>query len=246
MIYYTFFSSILFSLVSNAGWKVLISPDDDEFNEDLRVGYDIGMDQTQSVAQGFGVTGFLIDALINAARQDEWKMNVPLIDFLFDAARSGGAIIEAMTKDDLTDPKMSEEERMRFFEEMGIPSEYYNNEDVEKVLQLYKEASIWQKMTPQQRKKFLKTAGIKNVVEQAKDFYEYSKGEQEFIDAFMNYEKDYFESAKARQKTDFIFKILFGEDYIPKKRPESAEPEYVGEEIKENVDKGLKLEEINN
>ncbi len=246
MIYYTIFSSILFSLVSNAGWKVLISPDDEEFNEDLRVGYDIGMDQTQSVAQGFGVTGFLIDALINATRQDEWKMNVPLIDFLFDAARSGGAIIEAMTKDDLTDPKMSEEERMRFFEETGISSEYYNNEDVEKVLQLYKEASIWQKMTPQQRKKFLKTAGIKNVVEQAKDFYEYSKGEQEFIDAFMNYEKDYFESAKARQKTDFIFKIFFGEDYIPKKRPESAEPEYVGEEMKENVDKGLKLEEINN
>jgi len=101
-------------------------------------------------------------------------------------------------------------------------------------------------MTPQERKNLLKTAGLKNIVEQINDFYEYSQGNQSFLDAFMNYEKDYFESAKKKGKTDYIFKKLFGEDYIPKKRPESAEPEYVGEEIKENVDKGLKLEEINN
>ncbi len=246
MIFYSFASSVLFSLVANGGYRVLSSLDDEDFDEKLRVIYDLAIDQAQSVAQGFGFGGFIVDEIINHARQDEWKNNVSFIQFLLNSTQSIADIYKRTTQDDLTDPKMSEEERMRFFQEMGISSEYYNDEDVEKVIQLYKESSIWRKMTPQERKNLLKTAGLKNIVEQINDFYEYSQGNQSFLDAFMNYEKDYFESAKKKGKTDYIFKKLFGEDYIPKKRPESAEPEYVGEEMKENVDKGLKLEEINN
>jgi hypothetical protein len=113
---------------------------------------------------------------------------------------------------------------------------------------MYKDASVWRRMTPQERKNLLKTAGLKNIVEQINDFYEYSQGDQSFLDALMNYEKDYFESAKNKGKTDYIFKKLFGEDYIPKKAPENEMPEYIGTETEQNEikEKGFEEKEIKN
>jgi len=256
MVFYSVASSMLFSLVANGGLKVLAAVDDEDFNEKLRVLYDLSIDQIQSVAQGFGFGGFLVDEMINHARQDEWKNNVSFIEFLKNATKAGSDIYKRTIQDDLYeyesggefyDSKMSEEERIRFLEEMGLNptgGEGY----IEEIDQLYRDASVWRKMSPQERKNLLKTAGLKNVVEQINDFYEYSQGDQSFLDAFMNYEKDYFESAKNKGKTDYIFKALFGEDYIPKKAPENEMPEYIGTETEQNEikEKGLEEKEIKN
>jgi hypothetical protein len=256
MIFYSFASSVLFSLVANGGYRVLATLDDEDFNEKLRVIYDLAIDQAQSVAQGFGFGGFIVDEIINHARQDEWKNNVSFIQFLLNSTQSISDIYKRMVQDDLyeyesdgrnLDSKVSEEERMRFLEEMGLNptgGEGYN----QKVNEIYKDASVWRRMTPQERKNLLKTAGLKNIVEQINDFYEYSQGDQSFLDAFMNYEKDYFESAKNKGKTDYIFKKLFGEDYIPKKAPENEMPEYIGTETEQNEikEKGLEEKEIKN
>jgi hypothetical protein len=256
MVFYSVASSILFSLVANGGYRVLAALDDEDFNEKLRVIYDLAIDQAQSVAQGFGFGGFLVDEMINHARQDEWKNNISFIEFLKNATKAGADVYKRTVQDDLYeyenggefyDSKMSEEERARFLEEMGLNptgGEGY----IEKIDQMYRDASIWRKMTPQERKNLLKTAGLKNLVEQINDFYEYSQGDQSFLDAFMNYEKDYFESAKSKGKTDYIFKALFGEDYIPKKAPENEMPEYIGTEMEESEikEKGFDEKEIKN
>jgi hypothetical protein len=42
------------------------------------------------------------------------------------------------------------------------------------------------------------------------------EGNQSFMDAFMNYEQDYFEFAKKRHKEDYLFKLIFNEDYLKK------------------------------
>ena len=244
MVYYSIASSVLFTLVSGAGYRVLRGDDDDEeFNAKLRAAYDIGMEQVQSVAQGFGFAGFIVDAIMSSAREDEWKLNIPTADFLYGLGKTGGAVIEAMSKDNYSDAKL-QTERDRFIEEMGLPKESYSDEDFQQILDLYENASIWRKMDPQQRKLLLKSVGVKNIVKQAEDFYEFSQGNKSFVDAFMGYEKDYFEYAKAKNKTDFIFKNIFGEDYIPKARPENESPEYVGEEVEEDIDSGIPMEEI--
>jgi hypothetical protein len=258
IIYYSLFSSVLFSLISNAGGRVLFGPegDDEEFNEEARVIYDLVMDQMQSVAQGFGTPGFVLDQAINHARQDDWKNNVPLIDFLLNISEAGSSVFNRYVNDELYqyesdgeifDAKISPEERLRFLEEMGLAAEGGDGY-LEKVEQMYRDASVWRRMSEKERNQLLKTAQVKNIVKQAEDFYEYSKGNKSFMDAFMGYEEDYFKSAKTRNKTDYIFKFFVGEDYIPNKKERNKSPEYIGEEmepreIKENE---IPESEINN
>lgn len=258
IIWYSVGSSILFSLVSNAGGRVLWGSegDDEEFNEELRVAYDLAMDQFQSVAQGFGVPGFILDQAINHSRQDDWKNNIPLLSFLLTAAESGSSIFNRYVNDELYqyekdgeifDAKISPEERLRFLEEMGLAAEGGDGY-LEKVEQMYRDASVWRRMSEKERNQLLKTTQVKNIVKQAEDFYKFSKGEKSFMDAFMGYEEDYFKSAKSKNKTDYIFKALFGEDYIPNKKERNKSPEYIGEEmepreIKENE---IPESEINN
>lgn len=258
IIWYSIGSSILFSLVSNAGGRVLWGSegDDEEFNEELRVAYDLLMDQIQSVAQGFGIPGFILDQAVNHARQDDWKNNVPLLSFILTAAESGSSIFNRYVNDELYqyekdgeifDAKISPEERLRFLKEMGLAAEGGDGY-LEKVEQMYRDASIWRRMSEKERNQLLKTAQIKNIVKQAEDFYEFSKGDKSFMDAFMGYEEDYFKSAKSKNKTDYIFKFLFGEDYIPNKKERNKSPEYIGKEMESNEIKKNEIpeEEINN
>ena len=258
IIWYSVFSSILFNLVSNAGGRVLWGSegDDEEFNEEARVIYDLTMDETQSVAQGFGIPGFILDQAINHARQDDWKNNVPLIDFLLNISEAGSSVFNRYVNDELYqyesngeifDAKISPEERLRFLEEMGLAAEGGGGY-LEKVEQMYRDASVWRRMSEKERNQLLKTAQVKNIVKQAEDFYEFSKGEKSFMDAFMGYEEDYFKSAKSRNKTDYLFKFFVGEDYIPNKKERNKSPEYIGKEmepreIKENE---IPESEINN
>jgi hypothetical protein len=235
IVYYSIFSSILFNLISNAGYAVFKKDDDEqEFDEETRVGYDLFVDQVQSTLQGFGVPGFIVDGIINAARGDEWKNNVPLTQFFNTIMNTGGAVIEALSKDDWN-KDIDTKERERFLEEIGDEKNLtYSQEEYLKLMELYENASIWRKMTPKQRKDALKVLGVKNLVKQAEDFAEYYKGNKSFLDAFMGYEKDYFEYAKARNKKDYIFKIWFGEDYIPKETPGNKKPTYEPE-MKEDL-----------
>jgi hypothetical protein len=235
IVYYSVLSSILFNLISNAGYAVFKKDDDEqEFDEETRVGYDLFVDQVQSTLQGFGVPGFIVDGIINAARGDEWKNNVPLTQFFNTIMSTGGAVIEALSKDDWN-KDIDTKERERFLEEIGDEKNLtYSQEEYLKLMELYENASIWRKMTPKQRKDALKVLGVKNLVKQAEDFAEYYKGNKSFIDAFMGYEKDYFEYAKARNKKDYIFKNIFGEDYIPKETPGNKKPTYEPE-MKEDL-----------
>lgn len=258
IIWYSVGSSILFSLVSNAGGRVLWGSegDDEEFNEELRVAYDLLMDQIQSVAQGFGIPGFILDQAVNHARQDDWKNNVPLIDFLGNIAGTASSAFNRYVNDELyqyesdgqiNKSKISDEEKFRFLKEIGFDVTG-GPDHIEKVAQMYRDASIWRRMSEKERNQLLKTAQIKNIVKQAEDFYEYSKGDKSFMDAFMGYEEDYFKSAKSKNKTDYIFKFLFGEDYIPNKKERNKSPEYIGKEMEPNEIKENEIpeEEINN
>lgn len=223
IIYYSAFSSVLFNLISNAGYDVFTNPiydDDDE----LRVIYDLVMDQIGSAAQGFGMIGMIADWTLNASRDDMWKNNAPFVQFIANIANGGSSVVEALSKREWTD--LTEEERARISEEMGLEKGYLTDNQLEELFEIYRNTSITQRMSPQDRDNLIKIFGVKNINEQIKDFTEFMEGNQSFNDAFMNYEQDYFEFAKRRHKQDHLFKFIFNDDYLKKEFPQDAVDKY--------------------
>lgn len=223
IIYYSAFSSVLFNLISNAGYDVFTNPiydDDDE----LRVIYDLVMDQIGSAAQGFGMIGMIADWTLNASRDDMWKNNAPFVQFIANIANGGSSVVEALSKREWTD--LTEEERARISEEMGLEKGYLTDNQLEELFEIYRNTSITQRMSPQDRDNLIKVFGVKNINEQIKDFTEFMEGNQSFNDAFMNYEQDYFEFAKRRHKQDHLFKFIFKDDYLKKEFPQDAVDKY--------------------
>jgi hypothetical protein len=213
IIYYSAFSSVLFNLISNAGYDVFTNPiydDDDE----KRVKYDLGMDQIGSAAQGFGMVGMVADWMLNASRDDMWKNNAPFIQFIANIANGGSAVVEALSKREWTD--LTEEEQARMLDELGLPKGYLTDDELEQLFEAYRNTSVTQRMSPQDINNLIKIFGVKNIVEEIKDFTDAMEGNQSFMDAFMNYEQDYFEFAKKRHKEDYLFKLIFNEDYLKK------------------------------
>jgi hypothetical protein len=236
IVYYTAFSSMLFNLISNAGYDVFVNPlyDDDDEN---RVWYDLIMDQIGSVVQGFGLVGMVTDWTLNASRDDKWKNNTPAMQFLSLMADAGSSFVQAISKREWND--LTDEDKDRLNDDLGfqqnLTEETYND-----LKEIYRNTSINQRMSPQDFERLLKIAGAKNIMTQIDDFTEWMNGDQSFIDAFMNYEQDYFEYAKRRNKNDYLFKALFGEDYLRQLPVQNKQETYLPvistESQKESID----------
>jgi hypothetical protein len=236
IVYYTAFSSMLFNLISNAGYDVFVNPlyDDDDEN---RVWYDLIMDQLGSVVQGFGLVGMITDWTLNASRDDKWKNNTPAMQFLSLMADAGSSFVQAISKREWND--LTDEDKDRLNDDLGfqqnLTEETYND-----LKEIYRNTSINQRMSPQDFERLLKIAGAKNIMTQIDDFTEWMNGDQSFIDAFMNYEQDYFEYAKRRNKNDYLFKALFGEDYLRQLPVQNKQETYLPvistESQKESID----------
>ena len=236
IVYFTAFSSMLFNLVSNAGYDVFVNPlyDDDDEN---RVWYDLIMDQFGSVVQGFGLVGMVTDWTLNASKDDKWKNNTPAMQFLSLMADAGSSFVQAISKREWND--LTDEDKDRLNDDLGfqqnLTEETYND-----LKEIYRNTSINQRMSPQDFERLLKIAGAKNIMTQIDDFTEWMNGNQSFIDAFMNYEQDYFEYAKRRHKDDYLFKALFGEDYLRQVPVQNKQETYLPviptESQKESID----------
>jgi hypothetical protein len=236
ILYYSALSSVLFNLISNAGYDVFANPlyDDDDEN---RVLYDLIMDQIGAAAQGFGVIGQIADWSLNASRDDAWKNNTPAMQFLTEIANASSSVVEAISKREWDD--LNDEDKDRLNDDLGF-QQNLTEETFNDLKEIYRNTSINERMSPEDFERLIKLSGGKNIVTQINNFTDWMEGNKSFTDAVMNYEQDYFEYAKRRHKDDYLFKALFGEDYLRQLPVQNKQETYLPvistESQKESID----------
>jgi GNAT superfamily N-acetyltransferase len=219
IVYYSAFGSVLFSVVASGAVGAMMSSDDDE---DKRIRHDIVWDQIGSDLQGYGAIGHLGDWTLNAMRGDIWKNNIPVVNFVQKLATLP-AIVPAASYRKFED--LSKEDQLEFASEAGavdifgnVGGEYINQFDPEVVAKLFEEYNnqiFWNKLTDAEARDISKAIGFKNIDDLISNMTQYIKGDKGLNDALMNYEEDYFQMSKERNKVDYLYKIFSGgEDYI--------------------------------
>lgn len=219
IVYYSAFGSILFSVVASGAVGAMMSSDDDE---DKRIIHDIVWDQIGSDLQGYGAIGHIGDWTLNAMRGDVWKNNIPVVKFIQNLAALP-AIVPAASNRKFED--LSKEDQLKFASESGavdifgnVGGEYINQFDPEVVAKLFEEYNnqiFLNKLTDTEARDISKAIGFKNITDLIENMTQYIKGDKTLNDALMNYEEDYFQMSKERNKVDYLYKIFSGgEDYI--------------------------------
>jgi hypothetical protein len=211
--YYTLWSSVFFSAVAGGAlWAYQSLKYDDDEKE--RMIYDLKVDQVSSVLQGFGIYGYLADWVVNKARGDDWKNNVPVIKKMVELTELAGTIpglinrefkdLEKADKDVLTQSEMGQE-TFRFDVDRA---------EREKLIAEFNDASFFNKMTEAEKEKAVKTIGGGNIAKLIENFGKVSTGDMTAFDAIMNYDEDYFDKAIEQGKKDEIFEYFYGEPYL--------------------------------
>jgi hypothetical protein len=239
--YYSTIGNVLFNIVASGSLYFWVAGSDED--EKKRIKYDTAMDQIQSLSQGLGVPGFVVDRLLATARGDEWKNNIPVLSYL-DRSRKGlDDLLDASSREWLEVPGSKKDE---YLETGSIKVDRSpSREEFDKFMQEYQDAFVWEKMTDSEIDKIVKVLGQGNIAEFVKDMGDYSEGEQEFIQAFMNYSESYFEKAEEGGKKDNIFEFIYGEPYLPKKPGGKVKgglpfPEEMKPEMQEEIQPAIK------
>jgi len=211
--YYTLWSSVFFSAVAGGVlWAYQSLKYDDDEKE--RMIYDLKVDQVSSVLQGFGIYGYLADWVVNKARGDDWKNNVPVIKKMVELTDLAGTIpglinrefkdLEKADKDVLTQGEMGQE-TFRYDDDI---------DEREQLIKEFNDAAFFNKMTDAEKEKAVKTIGGGNIAKLIENFGKVSTGDMTAFDAIMNYDEDYFDKAIEQGKKDEIFEYFYGEPYL--------------------------------
>jgi hypothetical protein len=243
IVYYTLCGSLLFAAVSSGAIKRLWEEEDKEnekYDTDKRVYHDLALDQLQGTLQGFGAFGYVADWVINEARGDSWKNNVPVLNFIKLLATNAGQTSLAAPMRTFED--LSEEEKKDYILKLNSDKTdegtiYFDKmEDYNEMVKGYNDQFFYKKMNEGEKELMIKAVGLKNVNDLVTNFGEWLDGDKSTMDALMNWEKDYLDIPKKKHKRDLIFELFHGEPYI-KTFPEQEngqdllDMESAGEEI---------------
>ena len=219
-VYFTVLSSLAFAVISTGAIKA-IADDDEDVRK--RAWYDTLTDAVSSTLQGYGMTGYIMDGFVNYLRDDEWKMNVPMLETMFSMMEGGSDYFKSSKR---TWQSMSEEERKYFVEKENMPPPI-DEEQLMKEMEQFNDRVFINKMTESETNTLIKNIGGKNISDLVDNFGKWSRGEKQLTDAIMNWDLDYMEKAKKRGKDDQIFEWLYGVPYIEKQEEENINnPDY--------------------
>jgi len=214
IVYYTFLGSMLFAAVSSGAIKRLFEKEDEEdekYDTDKRVAHDMALDQLQGTLQGFGAFGYVADWILNEARGDDWKNNVPVLNFIKLLATNAGQTSLAAPMRKYED--LSEEEKIAYLNKTGR-DRYGEYGDYEKMVEEYNNQFFYNKMNEGEKELMLKALGLKNINDLVTNFGQMIDGDKSVGDALMNWEKDYLDIPKKKHKKDLLFEAIYGEPYI--------------------------------
>jgi hypothetical protein len=250
LIYYSTFGNLLFNAVASGSLYFYFNSDTDD-DEKKRMWYDAFMDQIQSNLQGFGFPGFIGDWVMSAARDDKWKNNVPSIKFLQLASEQKGILLDAAMREW---SHLTPEQRKEYLKSNEMKNYIVGGnmiQDVEEFLNTYADQPFWKKMTEKEADDFIKAVGLGNINKFIKnlsdklDENENAKSSYEgMFEAVMGYDDDYFTKALEKGKDDKIYRLLFNEPYLPKKKDIGFKPNVpFPESLDSGVDENFSLEE---
>lgn len=214
--YYTLAAALLFSVISNGAIAVLMGDDEDEKKRAL---HDTGMDAIGSFLQGYGMTGYVLDGVLNHLRGDEWKDNVPILKTLTGLYDAGKTALKAS---DRTWQSMSESERKYFGDKEKLPETMWE-EDLIGYMNKFNDRNFTNKLTESEYDKITKAVGLKNVSDLVSNIGEWMDGAKDLTGAIMNWDTDYMEKNTKNGKDDMIFEMFYGIPYIEKMQEDNVD-----------------------